>query len=136
MATSKLETIEGIGPATAEKLEAVGVKSVEDLLESGASKTGRGKLAEQTGMAEIKILRLVNHADLMRIKGIGGEYSELLEASGVDSVPELAQRNAENLLEKMTTVNAEKKLVRALPVLSQIEDWISQAGSMPKKVKH
>ena len=133
---SKLETIEGIGPAISEKLEEAGVKSVEELLESGASKIGRTSLAEQTGLAEIKILRLVNHADLMRIKGIGGEYSELLEASGVDTVPELAQRNAGNLLEKMTAVNEEKKLVRALPVLSQVEDWIAQAGSMPRKVQH
>jgi len=133
---SKLETIEGIGPAISEKLSEAGVGSVEALLKNGASKQGRQKIAEQTGITEIKILRLVNHADLMRIKGIGGEYSELLECAGVDSVPELAQRNAANLLEKMTSVNAEKKLVRALPVESQLSDWITQAGVLDKIVQH
>jgi predicted flap endonuclease-1-like 5' DNA nuclease len=133
---SKLETIEGIGPAISEKLEAAGLKSVASLLESGATKKGRGALAEKTGIAELKILKLVNHADLMRVKGVGGEYAELLEASGVDSVAELAQRNAANLVEKMTSVNAEKKLVRALPSLKQAEGWIQQAASLPKVVQH
>jgi len=132
----KLETIEGIGPAISEKLQAAGIKSVESLLENCATKKGRDAIAGQTGLAEIKILRLVNHADLMRIKGIGGEYSELLEASGVDTVPELAQRNAANLVEKMTAVNAEKKLVRALPTGSQVEDWIAQAKKLPKVIQH
>ena len=78
----------------------------------------------------------MNHADLMRIKGIGGEYSELLECAGVDSVPELAQRNAANLLEKITSANEEKSLVRALPTEKQISDWISQAGALEKIVRH
>ena len=133
---SKLETIEGIGPVLSEKLSSAGINSVEELLESAARKKERGALADKTGIPEIKILRLVNHADLMRIKGIGGEYSELLEASGVDTVPELAQRNADNLLEKMTAVNSEKKLVRGLPVLSQVQDWVAQAGQLPKKIEH
>ena len=133
---SKLETIEGIGPAISEKLTSAGIKSVEALLDSGATKKGRDAIAQQTGISEIKILRLVNHADLMRIKGIGGEYSELLEAAGVDTVPELAQRNAANLLEKMTAVNAEKKLVRGLPSQSQVQGWIEQAGGLPKKIQH
>ena len=133
---SKLETIEGIGPAISEKLSEAGVGSVEALLKNGASKQGRQQIAEQTGITEIKILRLVNHADLMRIKGIGGEYSELLECAGVDSVPELAQRNAANLLEKITSANEEKSLVRALPSETQISDWISQAGALEKIVRH
>ena len=133
---SKLETIEGIGPAISEKLSEAGVGSVAALLKNGASKQGRQQIAEQTGITEIKILRLVNHADLMRIKGIGGEYSELLECAGVDSVPELAQRNAANLLEKITSANEEKSLVRALPSETQISDWISQAGALEKIVRH
>ncbi|MEE4185951.1 MAG: DUF4332 domain-containing protein [Gammaproteobacteria bacterium] len=133
---SKLETIEGIGPALCEKLEAAGVGSCENLLETGATKKGRGEIAAKTGISEAKILKFVNHADLMRIKGIGGEYSELLEAAGVDSVPELAQRNAANLVAKMTSVNAEKKLVRALPSETQVAGWIQQASGLPKVVHH
>jgi predicted flap endonuclease-1-like 5' DNA nuclease len=133
---SKLETIEGIGPAISEKLSGAGVKSVEDLLSTGSTKKGRGELAGKTGLTEIKILRLVNHADLMRIKGIGGEYSELLEAAGVDTVPELAQRNAANLLQKMKEINEAKKLVRALPTEKQVAGWIEQAGSLPRVISH
>jgi len=133
---SKLETIEGIGPAISAKLEEAGIKSVESLLDHGATKKGRGTIAGQTGLAEIKVLRLVNHADLMRINGIGGEYSELLEAAGVDSVPELAQRNAANLTEKMASVNEDKHLVRALPSEKQVAGWIEQAGSLDRVVQH
>ena len=133
---SKLETIEGIGPVLCEKLESAGVGSCENLLETGATKKGRGEIAAKCGIAEAKMLKFVNHADLMRIKGIGGEYSELLEAAGVDSVPEMAQRNAANLVAKMTSVNEEKKLVRALPSEAQVEGWIKEAGGLPKVVHH
>lgn len=133
---SKLETIEGIGPSISEKLEKAGIKSCEALLEKGSTKKGRDSIAGETGIADVKILRFVNHADLMRIKGIGGEYSELLECAGVDTVPELAQRNAANLLEKITSINADKKLVRALPSEKQLSGWIQQAGSLPKIVQH
>ena len=133
---TKLETIEGIGPVISEKLAEAGVGSIEALLKNGASKKGRHTIAEQTGITEMKILRLVNHADLMRIKGIGGEYSELLEWSGVDSVPELAQRNAANLLVKITSVNDEKQLVRELPTEKQLSDWVTQAGALEKIVQH
>ena len=133
---TKLETIEGIGPVISEKLSEAGVGSIEALLKNGASKSGRHMIAEQTGITEMKILRLVNHADLMRIKGIGGEYSELLEWAGVDSVPELAQRNAANLLEKITSVNEEKQLVRELPSEKQLSDWVTQAGVLERIVQH
>ncbi len=133
---AKLETIEGIGPVNSEKLESAGVTSCENLLEAGGTKAGRAGIASKSGLSEAQVLKFVNHADLMRIKGIGGEYSELLECSGVDSVLELAQRNAANLTAKMTEVNEEKKLVRALPTESQIEDWIGQAKKLPRAVSH
>lgn len=133
---SKLETIEGIGPALCEKLESAGVGSCENLLEAGGTKKGRADIAAKSGISEAQILKFVNHADLMRIKGIGGEYSELLECAGVDSVPELAQRNAANLVAKMTSVNEEKKLVRALPSEKQVDGWIKQAAGLPKAVHH
>ena len=133
---AKLDTIEGIGPALSAKLEAAGVTSCEGLLEAGASKKGRAEIADKSGVSEGQVLKFVNHADMMRIKGVGGEYAELLECSGVDSVPELAQRNAANLTAKMAEVNEEKKLVRALPSESQVEGWVAQAKELPRVVSH
>lgn len=133
---SKLTTIEGIGPKLAEKLKAAGVGSVEALLEQGSSKTSRLQLAEKTGIDAKRILRFTNHADLMRVKGIGDEYAELLEAAGVDSVPELARRNPENLRQKLSEVNEEKELVRSLASEKQVSGWIGQAKEMERAVTH
>jgi predicted flap endonuclease-1-like 5' DNA nuclease len=133
---AKLDTIEGIGPALSEKLGNAGIDSVASLLDTGGNKQGRAALAEKSGISEAQLLKFVNHADLMRIKGIGGEYSELLEEAGVDTVPELAQRNAANLSAKIEEINVEKKLVRATPSEKQIEDWIQQAKGLPKAVHH
>ncbi len=129
---TKLTTIEGIGEANAAKLKGAGVKTVEALLEKAATKQGRQALAQATGIADGQILKWANHADLFRIKGIGGEYAELLEAAGVDTVPELAQRNPENLYAKMKEVNEEKKLVRQLPTPQKVVDWVAQAKGLPR----
>lgn len=129
---AKLSVIEGIGDVYEAKLESVGVKSIEALLETCATKKGRTELAEKSGISEKLILKWANHSDLFRIKGIGGEYAELLEASGVDTVPELAQRNAANLFKKMNEVNDAKALVRKLPTEAQVEDWIKQAAELPR----
>jgi len=128
--------IEGIGKSYAEKLKAMGIKTVEQLLEAGATPSGREKIAKELGVSPKVVLKWVNKADLMRIKGVGEEYSDLLEAAGVDSPAELARRNAENLLKKMEEVNKEKKLVRQLPYLKQVQKWIEQAKKLPKVVKH
>ncbi|MGC9333451.1 MAG: DUF4332 domain-containing protein [Anaerolineae bacterium] len=133
---TKLITIEGIGPVYEQKLQEVGVKTVEALLERGATPQGRKELAEGTGIGDERILDWVNRADLFRIKGVGEEYSDLLEASGVDTVVELARRNAENLYAKMTEVNAEKELVRRLPTLSQVSNWIEQAKELPRRISY
>lgn len=133
---AKLETIEGIGPALSEKLDAAGVKTCEALLEAGKTKKGRAELAAKSGISEAQILKFVNHADLMRVKGVGGEYAELLECSGIDSVPELAQRNVASLSKALNECNAKKKLVRALPAESQVSDWIAQAKKLPRAVSH
>lgn len=133
---AKLIDVEGIGAVYAEKLEQVGISTTQALLDKGASAAGRKQLVEQTGISHSLLLRWINHVDLFRIKGVAGEYAELLEASGVDSVPELAQRNPQNLHQKMTEVNAEKKLVRKIPVQSQVEDWITQAKQLPRVVTH
>jgi predicted flap endonuclease-1-like 5' DNA nuclease len=136
MANKKIEEIEGIGPATGEKLRAAGVKDTDSLLERGCTRDGRKSLAEASGLSESQILKFVNMSDLFRIKGVGGEYAELLECAGVDTVKELGTRNAANLAQKLVEVNDEKKLTRRTPTPSQVEDWVSQAGELPAKVEH
>lgn len=133
---AKITTIEGIGPEMAGKLGVAGVSTVEALLKQGASKEGRVGLAKTCGISEERILKWVNHADLMRVKGIGEEYSELLEAAGVDSVPELKQRNAKNLYDALVKTNESKKLVRALPSEKVVSKWIEHAKTLPRVVNH
>jgi predicted flap endonuclease-1-like 5' DNA nuclease len=133
---SKLADIEGIGPAYAAKLTEGGVTSLENLLVQGGSKKGRQEIAEKTGLSEKLILNWVNRADLTRIKGVSTQYADLLEAAGVDSVPELAQRNAANLHAKIVEVNEEKNLVRKIPAASQVANWVAQAKELPRAVTH
>jgi predicted flap endonuclease-1-like 5' DNA nuclease len=133
---TSLIDIEGIGPKYAKKLKAIGVSTTEKLLEMGATPAGRKELASKSGITDTLILEWVNLADLFRIKGVGEEYSDLLEEAGVDTVVELATRNAANLFTKMGEVNAKKKLVRQLPAESQVEDWIKQAKKLPRKVSY
>lgn len=132
----KIEKIEGIGPKYAEKLQNVGVRTTNGLLKVAASKRGRQELAEKVGLSETLILEWVNLADLMRIKGVGEEFSDLLEEAGVDSVKELRNRRADNLLKAMLDTNEAKKLTRRLPSLSQVEDWIEQAKKLDPVVTH
>ncbi|MBW2500339.1 MAG: DUF4332 domain-containing protein [Deltaproteobacteria bacterium] len=136
MANQKIEEIEGIGPKLGEKFVSAGVKDTDGLLERGATKAGRGSLAEATGISAKRILDFVNMADLFRIKGVAGEYAELLVCSGVDTVKELATRNAANLTEKLAEVNQEKNLTRKVPTLGQVEDWIKQAADLPAAIEH
>ncbi len=128
--------IEGIGPALEKKFHAAGIKTTEGLLKACCDKKGRKQIAEQTGIEESKILKFANFADLYRIKGVGSEYSELLEAAGVDTVKELRNRNAANLHAKMVEVNESKKLVRQVPSLSQVEAYIEGAKSLEPVITH
>ena len=114
---AKIIDVEGIGPVYAQKLKAAGVATTDALLKKGASPKGRKDLAGKTGISEDLLLEWVNHVDLYRIKGVGSEYSDLLEAAGVDTIPELAQRNPQNLYQTLVQTNQAKKLVRKLPVL-------------------
>lgn len=133
---TNIKKIEGIGKVYGEKLNEVGITSIEAFLEKAASAKGRQELAEKIGVSTQQILEWANRADLMRIKGVGEEFSDLLEAAGVDTVVELAQRNAENLYKKLQEVNAEKKLVRRLPTRQQVENWIEQAKKLPRVITH
>jgi predicted flap endonuclease-1-like 5' DNA nuclease len=131
-----IEKIEGIGPAQATKLSGAGIDTVDDLLAKCATAKGRAAVAESTRIAEKQLLRWVNIADLMRITGVGEEFSELLEAAGVDTVKELQHRNADNLTAKIAEVNEQKKLCRRTPSASEVAKWIEQAKTLPQVVTH
>lgn len=126
----KIENIEGIGPAYAEKLAVANIATTAELLKKGADRKGRKELVDQTGISEKLVLDWVNKADLMRIKGVGEEYSDLLEAAGVDTVRELRNRNAENLYQKIAEVNESKKLVRRTPSANEVAAWIEHAKEL------
>ncbi|MBR0041619.1 MAG: DUF4332 domain-containing protein [Bacteroides sp.] len=126
----KIEQIEGIGAAYAEKLNAAGIKTTEDLLEKCASRKGRLAIAEETGISAKLILKWTNHADLFRINGIAGQFAELLEAAGVDTVKEFRHRVPANLQPKLEAVNAEKNLCNRVPSVTELEKMIAQAKEL------
>ena len=133
----KIEDVEGIGATYAAKLQAAGVQTTDDLLAAGAKPSGRDKLAASTGISGKLILEWVNHTDLMRLDGVGSEYSDLLEAAGVDSPAELAQRNAANLAQTFQELDAARPdTVRRVPSESTVAGWIAQARTLPKIVEH
>jgi predicted flap endonuclease-1-like 5' DNA nuclease len=129
--------IEGIGPVNAEKLGAAGVRTVEGLLEKGATRKDRQALADASGLSTQRILEWVNRADLYRVKGIGSEYSDVLEMVGVDTVPELAQRNAANLAAAIVKLDQERpNVIRRIPSEKEIAGWIEQAKGLPRVVEY
>jgi predicted flap endonuclease-1-like 5' DNA nuclease len=128
--------IEGIGEAYAVKLRQAGVRTTENLLEKGGTAKGRQELAKATGFSTKMILEWVNRADLYRVSGIGAQYSDLLEAAGVDTVLELANRKPEALLEALAKVNAKKNLVNLLPGLSRVQAWVKHAKSLKRAVEY
>jgi predicted flap endonuclease-1-like 5' DNA nuclease len=135
-AKDKLTAIQGVGEATEKKLNQAGVASVEDLLEKGATPKGREELAAKSGLGAAQILKFVNYADLFRVKGVAGQTAELLEAAGVNTVAELAQRNPANLAAKLKEANEEKKLTGKVPTEKQVGEMIEAAKALPKKVTY
>lgn len=133
---ARLIDIESIGTEYASRLERAGVNSIDSLLGTAGSTAGRERLAAQLGVADSLVLEWVNRADLMRIKGVGSEYADLLETAGVDSCTELATRNAANLHARLLEVNADKQLVRQEPSLAMVTRWIADAAGFPKVVTH
>lgn len=133
---ASIEQISGIGPVYGERMHSMGIRTTEALLRAGATPQGRQELAEKIGVSADTILKWVNRADLMRITGIGEQYSDLLEAAGVDTVPELAQRNPDNLHKKLVEINAEKRLVRRLPTRDMVANWIEQAKGLERAISY
>jgi predicted flap endonuclease-1-like 5' DNA nuclease len=133
---ASIDTIEGIGHRQATKLRKARIRTTEALLRNGGTRKGRKAIAETTDISEKLILEWVNRADLMRIKGVGEEYSDLLEAAGVDTVKELRRRNSANLLSTMVEVNDKKRLVRRLPTESMVDRWVSNAKELDPMVTY
>lgn len=132
----KIIDIEGVGDSYAEKMIAAGIETVDTLLKNGATAKGRKEIAEATGISEKLILKWVNHADLFRISGVGPQFAELLEASGVDTVKEFRHRNAENLAVTMTDVNNVRHLTRRVPSVTELQRMIDEAATLPPMVTY
>ena len=132
----EIEYIEGIGAAYGQKLRAININTVMDLVVNGATRRGRREISDKSGIAQSLILTWVNHVDLFRIKGVAQEYADLLEQSGVDTVVELAHRNPANLFKRMEEVNEQKKLVRRTPRAADVESWVEQAKTLRRVVHH
>ena len=133
----KIIDVEGIGPGFADKLAAAGVSDTDALLERAGSSAGRASLASQTGISERNLLEWVNHADLMRIDGVGSEFADLLEAAGVDSCAELTRRNAANLAMTFQELDAARpNTIRRVPSEAVVAGWIEQAGKLASVVSH
>lgn len=133
---AKLEEVEGIGPTYAAKLSAIGIADTDALLAQGKTPAGRDKIAADSGITKTLVLKWINHVDLSRVNGIGWEYAELLEAAGVDTVKELAQRNAASLSAALKAKNDEKSLTRRVPGEETVKDWIEQAKGLPRAIEY
>ena len=131
-----IEQIEGIGSSYAERLKGANITVIKDLLKAGATKKGRQTLAKITGASERTVLRWVNRADLFRVKGIGKEYSELLEVAGVNTVVELSRRNPANLRVKLEEVNREKRVAKQLPSVETVTEWVRHAKRLKRRVEY
>lgn len=136
MSSKKIEDVEGIGPVIGAKLRAAGVKDTASLLERCTTPAKRKALAKESELTDKQILKFANMVDLYRINGVGSEYAELLEAAGVDTVPELAQRRPDNLTAAMAEVNEARKLVRRLPTETEVSKWVEQAKSLPRVLEY
>lgn len=136
MANKKINDVEGIGPVIGEKLNNAGVADTDSLLNQAKTPALRKTLAAKAGLTEKQLLRFANMVDLYRISGVGSEYADLLEAAGVDTVPELARRRADNLTTAMAELNATKKLVRRVPTEAEVTKWVEQAKGLPRMLEY
>lgn len=133
---SSIDAVMGIGQKDATRLRKAGIRTTEALLKRAGARKGRRELSDRVALGERQLLDWVNRADLMRVKGIGSEYSDLLEAAGVDTVKELRNRSATALTRRMTQINQSQKLVRRLPTEGMVGTWITDAKRLSPKVSH
>jgi predicted flap endonuclease-1-like 5' DNA nuclease len=136
MTKQKIEDVEGIGPVIGGKLRASGIEDTDALLAESKTPKQRKALAEKSGLSEKQVLKFANMVDLYRISGVGSEYSELLEAAGVDTVPELARRNPVELAKKLADVAKAKKLTRRAPHEAEVAKWVEQAKALPRMLTY
>jgi len=136
MANYKIQDVEGIGPAKGEKLRSAGIADTDTLLKQSRTAAQRKQLAAKTGLSESELLKFANMVDLYRVHGVGSEFSELLEASGVDTVPELAQRVPANLVKKLAEVSEAKGLTRRVPTEAEVAKWVAEAKTLPRMIEH
>lgn len=136
MANYKIEDIEGIGPVIGQKMRDAGIKDTDSLLENTLTPKQRDELSQKVGLSAKQILKFANMVDLYRIHGIGSEFSELLQVAGVNTVLELAQRNATNLAQSLAETNEVKKLTRRVPSEVEVTKWIEEAKTIPRKLEY
>ncbi|MCG9479499.1 MAG: DUF4332 domain-containing protein [Actinomycetia bacterium] len=133
---ASIAKIEGIGPQYTKKLAALNIKTTEALLKKGATAKERKKIEQDAKIDHKLVLEWVNLADLFRIKGVGEEYSDLLEEAGVDTVVELSKKKVENLYEAIMKTNQKKKLVRRPPSMDMVKDWVNQAKKLKRVIEY
>jgi predicted flap endonuclease-1-like 5' DNA nuclease len=136
MTNLKIENVEGIGPEIGGKLRACGIEDSDRLLAETKTAKQRKTLAEKSGISEKLVLKYANMVDLYRINGVGKEYAELLEASGVDTVPELARRTPAELHKKLEAVDKAKKLTKRIPTEAEVSKWVAQAKTLPRALEY
>ena len=135
MATD-IQELEGVGPTYTALLKQQGIDTTDKLLEVAGTRSGRRKLAEKTAIAERRLLKWVNMCDLLRIRGVAGQFAELLEGAGVDTIMELRNRNAHNLALQLSEINDAEHLCRTTPGEKTVADWIRQAKGLQPRVTH
>jgi len=133
---ASIAAIDSIDQRDATKLRKAGVRTTDALLKTAATRTGRRRLSREADISESEILSWVNRADLMRIKGVGSEYADLMEAAGVDTIRELRRRNPDRLLIAMSEMNARRRLIRRLPTGGMVAGWIEAAKNIEPLVTH
>lgn len=136
MVNYKIEELEQIDSIISEKLRTIGITTVLELLENTKTPKQREEISDKTGIDVSRILRYANMADLFRVHGIGREYSDLLEQSGVDTIVELSKRDAVNLTEKLKEINDKYEFVKKLPLLNEVQDWINQSKDLPRVLEY
>lgn len=131
-----LTSIKGLGNTYLQRLRDAGIRSLNALLLHARTRKGRQEIATEVGVSDKQVLEWAGRADIQRVLGVGPEYADLLRAAGVETVPELARRNPENLHARILEVNEAKKLVRKAPTVTQVEKWVANAGQLPRVVEY